>query len=194
MKFWLKPRLSNRTTKNVIHAVEDGPVGHSCRGGSSLVELSVLLGIFSITASLAIPNLFFLNKNTVRFETEKLCMTFNYLRQKAIASGEQELLKFDKARGVYSYDGHVEKLPASVQFGFVPRAKGPPGDPKKALKDPVTFKGCKVIFYPTGIIDSGSVYLTDSKKSCGYALSNAISQISYLRGYRFDCGSWVRLE
>jgi hypothetical protein len=48
-------------------------------------------------------------------------------------------------------------------------------------------------FYPTGIISSGTVYLVDKNKRYMYALSNAVSQFSYLRLYKYD-GGWKLLE
>ena len=57
------------------------------------------------------------------------------------------------------------------------------------IEKAITFPGYAIHFYPTGIISSGTVYLVDKKKKCMYALSNAVSQVSYLRLYRYD-GRW----
>ena len=69
---------------------------------------------------------------------------------------------------------------------------GSPGSPTHRIEKAITFPGSKIHFYPTGIISSGTAYLVDKNKQYMYALSNAVSQVSYLRFYRYD-GGWKLL-
>jgi len=84
-------------------------------------------------------------------------------------------------------------LPAKVFFGFMPGAKGPPASANKLILKSITFTNNRIIFYPTGIISAGTVYLIDQAKQVMYALSNGVSQISFLRTYRYN-GSWQPLH
>ena len=102
------------------------------------------------------------------------------------------VLQFDVQKNEYRCDKIHEKLSQRISFGSLPNVLGPPGSPSHKIEKAVTFPSFAIHFYPTGIISSGTVYLVDKKKQYMYALSNAVSQFSYLRLYRYD-GKWKLL-
>ena len=161
------------------------------KGGSLLIELCLAIVILSVMVTISIPNFAYLNRLTVRSELEKLDSVFSFLKCLSISKNSECVLSFDIKNGCYFFEGRHEKLPISVKFGAPDGACGPPGGPNKPIKKPVTFKKGRVVFYPTGIMDSGSVYLVDSSGKYGYALSNAVSHVSHIRKYRFENKSWT---
>ena len=99
--------------------------------------------------------------------------------------GKQETLYCDRNSNSYRYKNSMHILPASVCFGTAPGVKGPPSSPDFVISNPVTFKDSAIIFYPDGVIQAGAIYLTDNRKRCTYALSCAVSKVSYLRKYQY---------
>lgn len=161
--------------------------------GFTLIETMVVVCLFALLATLGIMQLSFLDATVVHAEVDKLVAVCSYLRQKAIANNSEYVLKFDTQKNEYRADGIHEILSARIAFGFLPTVLGPPGSPSHKITQAVTFAGSSIHFYPTGIISSGTVYLVDKKKQHMYALSNAVSQFSFLRLYRYD-GKWKIIE
>lgn len=128
----------------------------------------------------------FLRKAVVRAEIEKLHSICCYLRQVAQLSNRQCILSFDTLNGSYTYENTHELLPKYVHFGAAPDLLGPPSDPHKKINHGVTFPLNQIIFYPTGIVHAGTVYLSDIDNTCTYALTCAVSQASYLRKYYYN--------
>lgn len=161
--------------------------------GFTLIEVMVVICLCAIIATLGIMQLSFLDATIVHSQVDKLAAVCSYLRQKAIATNAEQVLIFDVKKNEYRCDGMRETLSQRVSFGFVPHALGPPGSPSHTIKKAITFVDSSIHFYPTGIISSGTVYFVDNNKRYMYALSNAVSQFSYLRFYRYD-GKWKLLE
>jgi hypothetical protein len=134
----------------------------------------------------------FLDSTIARIEVDKLANVCSFLQQHAIATNSEQVLECDTKNNEYHCDNVNEKLSQRIAFGFLPGVMGSPGSPTQSIKKAITFPGSVIHFYPTGIISSGTVYLVDKKKQCMYALSNAVSQVSYLRMYRYD-GKWNML-
>jgi len=160
--------------------------------GFTLIELIVVFALFLLLTILAQVNISFLDRMIAHTEIEKLYATCRYLQHCALASNKQQELIFDQVNNSYRYHNFTEKLPAQIAFGFMPGTKGPPAAATKLVQNPITFSNNRIIFYSTGIISAGTVYLTDKAKQIMYALSNGISQISFLRIYRYD-GLWQQL-
>ena len=157
--------------------------------GFTLIEAMIVICLFALLATLGIMQTSFLDSTCVHTEMDKFVAACSYLRQKAITTNAECVLRFDEEKNEYYCDGIREKLSQRVCFGFMPGVLGPPGSPYHAIKNAITFPGCEIHFYPTGIISSGTVYVTDKNKRYMFALSNAVSQFSYLRLYRYD-GKW----
>jgi len=131
----------------------------------------------------------FLDSTIVHTEVDKLVAVCSYLQQKAITTNTELVLTFDTQKNEYRCGTIHEVLSQRISFGFLSNALGSPGSPSAKIEKAVTFPHSAIHFYPTGIISSGTVYLVDKKKQSMYALSNAVSQVSYLRLYRYD-GRW----
>lgn len=159
------------------------------RNAFSLIELMVVICLCGVIAGLTIVQLSFLDATIVRSEIEKLAAVCMYAQQLSRATNQEKHLVFDLQKNEYRCDGYREKLSSQVSFGILPGIKGPPGSSVHKIEKAITFSGQRICFYPSGIISSGTVYLVDKQKHCQYALSNAVSQVSYLRIYRYD-GVW----
>jgi prepilin-type N-terminal cleavage/methylation domain-containing protein len=161
--------------------------------GFTLIEAMVVVCLFALVATLGIMQLSFLDATIARAEVDKLAAVCSYLQQKAIATNTECVLTFDIEKNEYRCDTIHEKLSQRISFGFLPHVFGPPGCPTHQVEKAITFPDSSIHFYPTGIISSGTIYLIDKKKQYMYALSNAVSQVSYLRLYRYD-GRWRLLD
>ena len=163
----------------------------------SLVELTVTIALFCLLIGLVVANVRFLNRYLLRAQVDKLCNTFLYLQRSAITSGEDKILYFDIKDNSYSFEHNFEqkyfKLPKKIQFGVFAHAKGPPSSPSREIKSPITFKGNKVVFHKDGIIDSGTIYITDMRKKYMYAISCSVAQVSYIRKYMYK-SKWTPLS
>jgi len=128
----------------------------------------------------------------VRSEVEKLYSICMYLQQIAMTTNQKQILIFNKTRSSYHYQGHEELLNPYTIFGTLNGLKGPPSTPENTISNPITFIGKQITFTPTGILQPGTIYLTDKKKQHQYALTVPISQISFLRKYQYD-EKWTHL-
>lgn len=160
--------------------------------GFTLIEAMVVICLFALIVTLGMKQLSFLDNIIVHAEVDKLAGICMYLRQKAIASNADQSLICDVEKNEYRFDNVCEKLSKRTAFGFLPNATSSPGSAGRIIKKAITFPGSTIHFYPTGIISSGAVYITDTHKKIMYALTNAVSQFSYLRLYRYD-GKWKLL-
>lgn len=162
------------------------------RGGFSIIELMVTISLCALMVTLTLVNVSFLDRGTVRSEIDKLYSVCMYVQQCALTSSKELEIVFDTTENSYTFSGRTETLYPSVRFGFVSGTKGPPSSPQKKIKSGITFKKNKIIFYPDGVISSGTVYMTDTGEKTLYALSNGISQLSHLRKYSYT-GNWKLL-
>ena len=163
------------------------------KSGFTLIEIMVVLALFALVVTLGMIQLSFLDNTIVHAEVDKLAITCSYLQQKAIASNSEQILKCDVEKKRYCGDNVNETLSPRVCFGYLSNVLGSPGSPSRVITKAITFPGSSIHFYPTGTISSGTAYLTDKNKKNMYALSNAVSQVSYLRLYRYD-GKWKLLD
>ena len=161
--------------------------------GFTLFEVMVVICLFGLIAMLGMMQLSFLDDVMVHAEIDRLAATCMYLRQKAIATNADQSLVCDIQNNEYRLDKVREKLSKRIAFGFLPNAIGSPGSPSRTITKAVTFPASTIHFYSTGIISSGAVYVTDNNKKIMYALTNAVSQFSYLRLYRYRDQRWKLL-
>lgn len=164
----------------------------TARHGFSLIELMLTMTLCVVVMTLTMVNISFIHRGTVRAEMEKLYAACMYLQQCALSSNKEYTLEFDEKRRTYWFDGRQEVFESSVCFGAPSHVKGPPSEPRTLIKNAITFPGQRIIFYPDGVISSGTVYLTDNNKTTLYALSSAVAQISHLRKYSYT-DSWKLL-
>lgn len=152
----------------------------------TLVELMVVIALIALLVMLTMTHTAFMHRALLRTEVEKLYVTCIYLQRLAMVTNKKQTLVFDLANNAYTFNGHKATLPDAIVFGFLPHAKGPPSDPVKPITGPVTFIDTAITFDPAGIIQPGTVYLADKNRITMYALSCSVSQVSFLRKYRYD--------
>ncbi len=164
----------------------------SRKAGFTLIELSLVLALLAVVLFLTAAHARFLNRLVVRAELERLYATCYYLQRCAMAQGKPYKIVFDMHAHSYRYNDCSYTLSSSVRFGCLPNTHGPPSKPTNTIAKPVTFKGNSLTFHPDGIVQSGTIYLTDAQHTCMYALSCAVSQVSYLRKYQYT-NAWELL-
>ena len=160
--------------------------------GFSLLELTIVIALCAVLATLVAGSGNFLQRMMVRAEVEKIYTISRYLQQKAMATNTIITLAFDPSNNSYTYGNTHEKLPAQVKFGALDGALGPPSAPTKTIGSPVTFTSSTIEFHPTGSIKSGTVYLVDRGESYMCALSYPVSHVSFIRTYE-HAGTWKLL-
>ncbi len=156
--------------------------------GFSLIELSIVITLLAILVFISHAQLTFLNRMMVRAELEHMYTVCYYLQRRALMLNKPQTLTFDCAARTYKTAQQTYRLPAHVQFGTAAGVKGPPSSPDSIVSSPITFKSHSITFYADGVIKPGAIYLTDTNKSCTYALSCAVAQVSYLRKYQYNNG------
>lgn len=160
--------------------------------GFSLIETMVVITIISLLALLLTSNTTFFNRTLMRAQLEQLYSICHLARQTALATNTEQIIYFDTTANTYTWATKTESLPRTLRFGVIKGTYGPPAHPTKLVHTPITFTGNKITFYPDGIIQAGTLYIVDNQETSMYALSNAVSQFSYLRMYYYD-GSWQTL-
>lgn len=161
--------------------------------GFSLIELSIVIALLLILATLVGAHVSFLNRLVLRSELELLCNTCFYMQRRALMLNRQQTIYLYPEKNCYAIEGRTFTLPSHVVFGFLPGAKGPPSAPEHLIEQPITFKNNCITFYPDGTISAGALYLADSAKQWGYALSCPVSAVSYLRKYQYN-GTWQHMS
>lgn len=160
--------------------------------GFSLVEMLIVVALFALITLLGSLHTRFLYRAGVCSQLYHLHSVCWYLQQKAFATQQEQRLFLDPVRNAYHFNNTWHSLPQSIQFGFIPGVKGPPAHPTAIIQTPITFKSNTIVFYPDGIISSGSVYFCDKDHHSLYALTNAVAQVSLMRLYGYH-QKWVLL-
>jgi type II secretory pathway pseudopilin PulG len=157
----------------------------------TLIELLVVIGLIMMTIGLTLQQ-FKNSSRSVRTELELLYQTSLYMQRRALVTRQKQIMYLDIEHNRYSFENRTYHLPSGVQFGIIP-VKGPPASPLKPLEKSCTFKNNQIVFYPEGVIEAGSVYLTDDTKNRLYALTVAVAPYSYLRTYCY-ADTWRLLQ
>ncbi len=133
------------------------------------------------------------------YEVKRLHAVLRYAQRKALIERIPCVVELDFARRSYSLD-HEYAMHPDVIFGAQQGVFGPPSSPHNPITDASTWPHKKIVFYPpdhplssAGSTTSGSVYLTDSGRSCTYALTCDASYGSILRCYHYSKG-WKLLS
>lgn len=159
--------------------------------GVTLIELLIVIALIGICCSLVLSRLSNMGVH-VRTELGLLQQVCMYMQRRALLTGQQQSVHLDLHNNSYTFNGRTHKLAQGVIFGTMP-VKGPPASPHTLLTNACTFTQNIITFYPSGIIDAGSLYLTNNAHSILYALTNAVSSYSYLRTYCY-ADTWHMLE
>lgn len=161
--------------------------------GFLLYELLLVFGLVSIIAGFAFSRMRFLTRGYARSEIQALHQMCLYAQRRAISSGRPCAVILDVAKHSYACNERVCVLPKDVRFGVLPQVKGPPSAPQHILTHACSFKDNTITCSPDGIINVGTVYMTDGSSECLYALTSGVAPYSFLRTYRY-AGTWQRLK
>jgi prepilin-type N-terminal cleavage/methylation domain-containing protein len=159
------------------------------KNGFSLIECLITLAIVTLIIALASFNFSFYQRYILHTQVEKLYSLCIHLQQEAITHNQIVSLTLDEKNHCCSTGTQCMKLAQGIMFGFIPSSKGPPSSPTCLICKPITFEANIITFYPSGIIQAGTLYLCDERKKNMYALCNAPGHVSFLRKYRYD-GKW----
>ncbi len=161
--------------------------------GFLVFQAGIFLCLLLMILSIAVPRFIFLQRRAPYYEAQKFRQFCWYARQHALATGKDCVVTIDVKNGTYSGLGRSEKLLSGVIFDTVSGALGPPSNPTRPLLKPVTFKNETITLYAEGIVESGTVYITDSDRTVLYAVSSGVGHTSLLRLYKYQ-GSWELVE
>jgi hypothetical protein len=100
---------------------------------------------------------------------------------------EQQII-INEADSVLVFDGTSYPLQNGFSFGVLPDTYGPPSMPTKAVTQAVTLVDKKIKAYPDGILQAGTLYITDGQQQ--YAVTTPVSAFSYIRIYRYQQSVW----
>lgn len=154
--------------------------------GFSLISILISISIVGVLLSLALAHVSFLDQLLVRTELNALYATCCYAQQVAQMRQEHCDIVCDLKKNSYACDNHVRQLPRSVVFGAKQGILGPPSGGHALVTNPITFKDACIRSSANGTLSAGTVYLVDTGKRYQYALSSAVTQVSYIRCYRYD--------
>jgi len=162
--------------------------------GSNLIELLVVVAIIALLASIVIPGLGFLKQRMVQTDLNQLHIVCLFLQKQAIYAGRKKSIKFNLEDRAYFYDEQKVELNKNTRFDFTPGASGPPAKPSGPINSAITFPKQKIVFYPNGTVSAGTVYLTNQQRKDMCALTVGVAQVTFIRKYKYQNGSWVYLK
>lgn len=162
--------------------------------GFSLFELLMVIALLTTLVLLVGSSSTWLNQLMVRAEVDNLYTTCRYLQRYAMMTGKQQELIFDSPHNAFMYHDHTYQLPKQVMFGVFGQVKGPTSTPTSSISHAITFVNNRIIFYPDGIIQSGTVYIIDTAQQYLFAITSPVSSVSYLRKYQYVHNTWQLIE
>jgi hypothetical protein len=171
---------NNIAINNIIHK--------NRQKGVYLFECIIAIALIACIATISFQFVRVHSTAMLAAEIEKLYAVMTFLQRKAHAEKCDQILYCDTKTNTYRFDNTNIALGPSIIFGTDNGICGPPYKPEKIITDPITFKNHMIFFYADGTISSGTIYITDTQKSGVYALSSAVSQVSYMRKYKYQNG------
>jgi prepilin-type N-terminal cleavage/methylation domain-containing protein len=163
------------------------------RCGFSLIELTLVVALVALIATLCVYSSSWLNHTVAHTQLEQLQAACRACQCHAIATKKEQRLVFDNLCASYEALGSRSSFTTGICGGCAPGMQGPPSKPVAAPAKCCTFEDNTIIFYPDGIISSGVLYLLDTKTGRQYALSSGVGHTSFLRLYSYD-GVWRSIE
>jgi hypothetical protein len=185
MKYLQWRQSNNRTSKSEasIKTIKDGFLLTECMIGLALMILCTYC-VHEVWSTF--------HRIIVRNELDILTATCFMCQHAASLDGTVRHIRCDIAKNAYRYGNAFYQLPPQVRFAILPGLRGPPGAPRWSPQQPVTFVKNTIACFRKGIMQSGTVYLTDVGGKCQFALSNAVGSTYYMRKYTYNNG-WKRL-
>ncbi len=159
------------------------------RSGFMMIEVLVALALVLLLAGITCAHIGNYRYICIKQQVSCFALAWHQLQQRAMARNKTQAMLLDELGNRYFCNDQWYDLPTDIRFGFLPEAKGPPSNPSATIRSAITFVDKRVVCFPDGTIQAGTVYLVDDKKSCMYALTSGVSAVSFLRKYRYD-GKW----
>lgn len=160
--------------------------------GFSLVELVVALAAFMVLCVGGIALFEGVQQIATRAELALLALTLQTEQQKALVTAAELVTTIDADGSGYHTATKHHRFQRGIALSFPPGAYGPPAHPTKLITKPVTFAHNKVICYPRGTMNAGTVYLGSKRFNQYYAITNSIAYNSFLRLYQYRL-NWISL-
>jgi Tfp pilus assembly protein FimT len=156
--------------------------------GFMLFELMLVIALIIICSTIG-----FISYNAVKgtsFATDVavLSMLLRTAATRATCLKKEQKISIDESTSTLVYDGIRYALQEGFSFGVLPNVYGPPSSPQKLVTQAVTFVDKKIVAYPDGTLQSGTLYITNSQEQ--YALTTPVSAFSYIRVYRYRDSAW----
>lgn len=159
------------------------------RSGFSLIELVVVIGLSMIVASLLLVHAVWHRHTIVRHELDTLCYAIMMQAHRALAEGKAKAIVFMPPNS-WSDETKVHTFAEHIHYGTQTGTTGPPGAPSHLVTNPLTYTGEKIICYPDGTVQAGTVYLLSDEDAAAYALTTDIGTDGLVRRYRMMKGKW----
>lgn len=155
----------------------------------TLIALSIV--IVSLTLVSSYSTLW--SQLGARAALETARTTLLYAQQHARTSNREVVVEIDQEKQTFKSDTFTHTFPSNMRFGTLPGIQGPPSAPLKQISKPITFEQNRVIFYPDGTIQSGTLYLVDTATQTQYALTIPVGHVRYIKLYQFT-KQWIALS
>ncbi len=121
------------------------------KGAYSLFELVVVLALVTFIMSLSTYFIGIADCAVVQNDLDRLYSVLNFMQRKALLEGKPSTVVFDLKKNTYTAD-KVYTLSSGVIFGLLDNVLGPPSCPVTVIKEPITWPGKRITFYPDGSI------------------------------------------
>ena len=165
--------------------------------GFMLFEVCIACAIFACMILMGMHVYTIYESILVKSEALVLKTALYSAAQRAMLSNNPLSIYFDTIRNGYVTEGIFRPLANGVIFGASASAYGPPSAPERPIIDPITFVKHTAVCAVDGTMQPGTIYITDDKRQCTYALTVPIGNYSYLRLYRYknnsSRGKWEQL-
>ena len=168
------------------------------RSAFTLLEMLVVIAIVIILCTITIHSFGDDDTTLMLQELEKIEVILRYLQQRAMATQHVQSLVITTTDHAYRYGSVRQTLPPRICFGYIATAYGPPGAPTAPLSQVATFPAVNpttfiLKIFPNGKMSSGTLYMRNYRGTRLGALTCTVSQVSYLRKYKYDSGQWTLL-
>ncbi len=157
-----------------------------------MLELVVVITVSMILLFLGFQFSSAVQRIAARAELALLAVTICTEQQTALLTDTQRVITFDAHGLGYATQTRSHTFQRGIVLGVPPRGVGSPSDPHKEITNPVTFIDNKLVCYPHGTVQAGTVYLAAPAYNQYYALTSAVSRYSFLRLYQHRL-TWIPL-
>ncbi len=130
------------------------------KGAYSLFELVVVLALVTFIMSLSTYFIGIADYAVVHRDLDRLYAVLVFMQRKAILEGKPSTVVFDLKKNTYTAD-QLYSLSSGVIFGVPDNILGPPSYPVNVIKEPITWPGKRITFYPDGYIGDNSIHDCD---------------------------------